>query len=143
MHLFIPLVPWTTPLKLRWRNRAPCEPSAASRKAYRRGNKRRNQSERERLEAHHPELKVMWIDLENLPEINAGMAEQPPTISRRLKPFQLEGLAWMKGDGEAGVARWPSRRPRWAWARQFRQCRSLCPTTPPSNPVWCWCRQLP
>ncbi|KAJ4148574.1 hypothetical protein LMH87_003038 [Akanthomyces muscarius] len=77
------------------------EPSAmrtigASRKAYRRGNKRRNQSERERLEAHHPELKVMWIDLENLPEINAGMAEQPPTISRRLKPFQLEGLAWMK-----------------------------------------------
>lgn len=69
---------------------------AASRKAYRRGNKRRVQSERERLEAHHPELKVMWTDLENIPEINAGIAEQPSTISRRLKPFQLEGLAWMK-----------------------------------------------
>lgn len=38
----------------------------------------------------------MWTDLENLPEINAGVAEQPSTISRRLKPFQLEGLAWMK-----------------------------------------------
>ncbi|KAJ3499185.1 hypothetical protein NLG97_g541 [Lecanicillium saksenae] len=69
---------------------------AASRKAYRRGNKRRVQSERERLEAHHPELKNMWTDLEKMPIIDAGRAEQPSTISRRLKPFQLEGLAWMK-----------------------------------------------
>ncbi|XWX00340.1 hypothetical protein V2A60_008360 [Cordyceps javanica] len=68
----------------------------ASRKAYRRGNKRRVQSERERLEAQHPELQNMWTDLEKMPEINAGMAQQPSTISRRLKPFQLEGLAWMK-----------------------------------------------
>lgn len=69
---------------------------AANRKAYRRGNKRRVQSERERLEAHHPELATMWTDLEKTPIINAGAAEQPSTISRRLKPFQLEGLAWMK-----------------------------------------------
>lgn len=69
---------------------------AASRKAYRRGNKRRGETERSRLETHHPELKTMWTDLEKLPVINAGMAEQPSTISRRLKPFQLEGLAWMK-----------------------------------------------
>lgn len=69
---------------------------AASRKAYRRGNKRRVQSERERLEAHHPELANMWTDLENIPLVDAGMAEQPSTISRRLKPFQLQGLAWMK-----------------------------------------------
>ncbi|KAM3479488.1 hypothetical protein MY5147_001683 [Beauveria neobassiana] len=69
---------------------------AASRKAYRRGDKRRGRSERLRLETHHPELETMWTDLENMPEINAGRAEQPSTISRRLKPFQLEGLAWMK-----------------------------------------------
>ncbi|KAM3458923.1 hypothetical protein MY3296_000070 [Beauveria thailandica] len=69
---------------------------AASRKAYRRGDKRRGRSERLRLETHHPELETMWTDLENMPEINAGRAEQPSRISRRLKPFQLEGLAWMK-----------------------------------------------
>ncbi|EGX89655.1 DNA repair protein RAD16 [Cordyceps militaris CM01] len=76
--------------------RAQLERITASRKAYRRGNKRRDQTERDRLEAHHPELLDMWTDLENLPEIDAGRAEQPTTISRRLKPFQLEGLAWMK-----------------------------------------------
>lgn len=28
--------------------------------------------------------------------MKAGKAEQPKTISRILKPFQLEGLAWLK-----------------------------------------------
>lgn len=69
---------------------------AASRRAYRRGNKRRAETERDRLEAHHPELKTMWTDLQAMPKLNAGIAEQPSSISRRLKPFQLEGLAWMK-----------------------------------------------
>lgn len=69
---------------------------AASRKAYRRGNKRRGRTERDRLENHHPELANMWTDLEKTPIINAVRAEQPKTISRRLKGFQLEGLAWMQ-----------------------------------------------
>lgn len=59
-------------------------------------NSRRGKSERNRLEAHHPEIKTMWDDLKAMPILNAGKAEQPQTISRRLKPFQLEGLAWMK-----------------------------------------------
>jgi DNA repair protein RAD16 len=52
--------------------------------------------ERARLEAHHPELHTMWQDLENLPKIGSAKIEQPANISRELKPFQLEGVAWMK-----------------------------------------------
>lgn len=52
--------------------------------------------ERRRLEANHPEIKTMWDDLEKMPVLKAGRAEQPHAISRRLKPFQLEGIAWMK-----------------------------------------------
>jgi len=68
-----------------------------SRRAFRayRSN-RRVRSDRNRLEANHPELKTMWTDLENMPVLKAGKAEQPKSISRQLKPFQLEGLAWMK-----------------------------------------------
>lgn len=68
-----------------------------SRRAYRayRSN-RRVRSDRTRLETNHPELKTMWTDLENMPVLKAGKAEQPKSISRQLKPFQLEGLAWMK-----------------------------------------------
>jgi len=56
----------------------------------------RARKERDRLEKHHSEILTMWDDLRAKPVINAGKAEQPPNISRRLKPFQLEGLAWMK-----------------------------------------------
>jgi DNA repair protein RAD16 len=59
-------------------------------------SRRRTKNDRARLESHHPELKTMWIDLENMPLLKAGKAEQPKSISRLLKPFQLEGLAWMK-----------------------------------------------
>jgi DNA repair protein RAD16 len=52
--------------------------------------------ERARLEAHHPELNTMWEDLENLPKIGSVKIDQPTNISRELKPFQLEGVAWMK-----------------------------------------------
>lgn len=38
----------------------------------------------------------MWKELEDMPILKAGKAEQPKSISRQLKPFQLEGLAWMK-----------------------------------------------
>ncbi|KAF3062791.1 DNA repair protein RAD16 [Daldinia childiae] len=57
----------------------------------------RKDAMRRRLTKHHPELSTMWVvDLENMPVLKADKAEQPTTISRQLKPFQLEGLAWMK-----------------------------------------------
>ncbi|KFG81719.1 DNA repair protein RAD16 [Metarhizium anisopliae] len=69
---------------------------AANRRAYRSGNTRRLRKERDRLEYHHPEIVTMWNDLEKMPILKAGAAPQPQSISRQLKPFQLEGLAWMK-----------------------------------------------
>jgi DNA repair protein RAD16 len=57
---------------------------------------RRGRQERERLEKHHPELHTMWKDLENLPKIGDVKIEQPTNINRELKPFQLEGVAWMR-----------------------------------------------
>ena len=69
---------------------------ASRRRAYRSGDTRRLKKERDRLENHHPELLSMWEDLEKMPVIKAGIAQQPSSISRQLKPFQLEGLAWMK-----------------------------------------------
>lgn len=69
---------------------------AAQRRAYRRPeNNKRLKKERSRLENNHPELKTMWSDLENMPILKVGQAEQPKSIFRQLKPFQLEGLAWM------------------------------------------------
>ncbi|PHH61790.1 hypothetical protein CDD81_7954 [Ophiocordyceps australis] len=65
-------------------------------RGYRAGNSRRMKKERSRLEHHHPEIVTMWTELEKMPLLKPGKAEQPSTISRRLKPFQLEGLAWMK-----------------------------------------------
>lgn len=38
----------------------------------------------------------MWQDLENLPKIGSVKIEQPKNINRELKPFQLEGVAWMR-----------------------------------------------
>ncbi|PON26850.1 adenosinetriphosphatase [Trichoderma gamsii] len=70
---------------------------ANQRRAYRPSrHKSRTAKERDRLEKHHPELVTMWTDLENMPAINAGKIDQPTSISRQLKPFQLEGVAWMK-----------------------------------------------
>jgi DNA repair protein RAD16 len=57
---------------------------------------RRAKQDRARLELHHPELLTMWEDLKNLPAIKTIRAEQPTNITRQLKPFQLEGLTWMK-----------------------------------------------
>lgn len=51
---------------------------------------------RAKLESHHPELLTMWNDLENLPRIGDVTMEQPKNITRELKPFQLQGVAWMK-----------------------------------------------
>ncbi|KAE8440604.1 hypothetical protein EG329_007039 [Mollisiaceae sp. DMI_Dod_QoI] len=60
------------------------------------GQTRRTRRERQRLENHHPELHTMWQDLENLPKIGSVKIEQPKNINRELKPFQLEGVAWMR-----------------------------------------------
>ncbi|KAG8159038.1 hypothetical protein KVR01_011481 [Diaporthe batatas] len=59
-------------------------------------NRKRIRTGRLQLEEHHPTLKTMWDHLRDMPVLKAGKAEQPKTISRILKPFQLEGLAWMK-----------------------------------------------
>ncbi|KAI0403659.1 hypothetical protein F4802DRAFT_598856 [Xylaria palmicola] len=56
----------------------------------------RRKNDRLRLEYNHPELTTMWDDLRNMPDLNAGTATQPTMISLQLKPFQLQGLAWMK-----------------------------------------------
>ncbi|RSL60591.1 hypothetical protein CEP54_006703 [Fusarium duplospermum] len=77
-------------------NTATLQSISRSRRAYRAtGSSRRLKKERDRLETHHPEIKTMWEELENMPVLKAGKAPQPQTISRQLKPFQLEGLAWM------------------------------------------------
>jgi DNA repair protein RAD16 len=60
-------------------------------------NKKKAMTERQRLEKNHPELKSMWEDLKKMPKVDAGKAKQPDSISRILKPFQLEGIAWMAG----------------------------------------------
>jgi DNA repair protein RAD16 len=55
----------------------------------------RKQARRAKLEKAHPEIKTMWKDLEKVPIITPIEAAQPEAITRRLKPFQLEGLDWM------------------------------------------------
>ena len=55
----------------------------------------RKERERKKLEKAHPGIKSMWKELEAIPVIKPLAAEQPESITRRLKPFQLEGLDWM------------------------------------------------
>ncbi|KAI5364897.1 Putative helicase, Zinc finger, RING-type, Zinc finger, RING/FYVE/PHD-type [Septoria linicola] len=55
----------------------------------------RKARERKKLERAHPGIKKMWTDLEKIPVIKPEAALQPDSISRKLKPFQLEGLNWM------------------------------------------------
>lgn len=56
---------------------------------------RKRAMNRERAEQQHPKLRTMWDDLKKIPVLEVQKAEQPASISRRLKPFQLEGLSWM------------------------------------------------
>ncbi|KAM3417883.1 hypothetical protein BST61_g6103 [Cercospora zeina] len=55
----------------------------------------RKERERKKLEKAHPSIKTMWTDLKKIPVIQPEAASQPDSISRKLKPFQLEGLNWM------------------------------------------------
>lgn len=76
--------------------RAAIRSAANARRGYGRyRNITKEQRSRDKLEKHHPELKTMWTHLKNSPILKAGKADQPKSISRQLKPFQLEGLAWM------------------------------------------------
>jgi DNA repair protein RAD16 len=56
---------------------------------------RKRAMNRERAEQQHPKLRTMWDDLKKVPVLEVQKAEQPQSINRRLKPFQLEGLSWM------------------------------------------------
>ncbi|KAJ9604956.1 DNA repair protein rad16 [Cladophialophora chaetospira] len=58
-------------------------------------SKRRQLRERKKLEKAHPKIKTMWTELAQVPRITPVQAPQPASISRKLKPFQLEGLDWM------------------------------------------------
>ncbi|KAI9845705.1 MAG: DNA repair protein rad16 [Thelocarpon superellum] len=55
----------------------------------------RAEREREKLYDHHPEFATMWDDLTAVPVIVPVAAQQPSTMTRQLKSFQLEGLDWM------------------------------------------------
>ncbi|KAJ9503488.1 DNA repair protein rad16 [Exophiala xenobiotica] len=57
--------------------------------------KRRAKRERQRLEKSHPEIKTMWDELQTIEPIQPVPAQQPESINRKLKRFQLEGLDWM------------------------------------------------
>ncbi|KAM0561631.1 hypothetical protein ACHAPJ_002799 [Fusarium lateritium] len=89
-------------------NRANVQSAAQNRRAFRQqGRSRRFIKERARLVKHHPEIETMWPELRDRPILKAGKAPQPQNISRQLKPFQLEGLAWMiemeKSDWKGGL----------------------------------------
>jgi DNA repair protein RAD16 len=55
----------------------------------------RKEKERKKLEKAHPQIKNMWQTLGEIEVIKAVQTQQPASINRRLKPFQLEGLDWM------------------------------------------------
>ena len=59
------------------------------------GMDRRALRERKRLEKSHPEIITMWDTLKAVDIIKPTPAEQPDSINRKLKTFQLEGLDWM------------------------------------------------
>ncbi|KAF3391233.1 DNA repair protein RAD16 [Penicillium rolfsii] len=56
---------------------------------------RRMLADRKKLEKKHPAIITMWDTLKATPIITPKAAQQPESITRKLKPFQLEGLNWM------------------------------------------------
>ncbi|KAJ5739662.1 DNA repair protein RAD16 [Penicillium manginii] len=51
--------------------------------------------ERKKLVSKHPVVETMWDELKAQPILAPAPAQQPSSITRKLKPFQLEGLSWM------------------------------------------------
>ncbi|OQE34598.1 hypothetical protein PENCOP_c017G01089 [Penicillium coprophilum] len=56
---------------------------------------RRAERDRKNLVRKHPTIGTMWDVLKAQPIIQPKEAKQPASITRKLKPFQLEGLNWM------------------------------------------------
>lgn len=56
---------------------------------------KRADRERKKLVSKHPVVETMWNELKAQPILAPAPAQQPPSITRKLKPFQLEGLSWM------------------------------------------------
>ncbi|CAG8926326.1 unnamed protein product [Penicillium salamii] len=56
---------------------------------------KRADADRKKLEKKHPVLSTMWDVLKAQSVLPAEAAKQPASITRKLKPFQLEGLSWM------------------------------------------------
>jgi len=57
----------------------------------------RDEWERRKLEIAHPMVKTLWDDLEREVDIfKPEPGPQPVYINRQLKPFQLQGVAWMR-----------------------------------------------
>ncbi|KAF8119800.1 P-loop containing nucleoside triphosphate hydrolase protein [Boletus edulis] len=49
------------------------------------------------LQKHHPDLRDVWENLEELPVVTPERAEQPAGLKVTLLPFQQESLWWMGG----------------------------------------------
>ncbi|KAF2415914.1 hypothetical protein EJ08DRAFT_654819 [Tothia fuscella] len=56
---------------------------------------RRKLARRQKLERSHPELMTMWDTLGKIDVLETEIVDQPESITRKLKKFQLEGLSWM------------------------------------------------
>lgn len=76
------------------RRRRLLQANATRRRRYT-GTEDRATRERAKLVKAHPEVKTMWETLKAIERIIPAQAEQPGTITRKLKSFQLEGLDWM------------------------------------------------
>jgi DNA repair protein RAD16 len=63
---------------------------------------RKRAMNRERAEQNHSKLLTMWDDLAEIHVLEVQQADQPTSITRRLKPFQLEGLSWMTRQEKTG-----------------------------------------
>lgn len=85
-----PLLTWEEQRKLRRVSLSQCQPAESSLTLS-----FQMQTDRKRLERKHPVIATMWDDLKARPIITPKAAKQPESITRQLKPFQLEGLNWM------------------------------------------------
>lgn len=57
---------------------------------------------RHQLYRQHPELKVVWEELDAKPKITVEKDKQPDGLSLTMLPFQLEGLHWLRCQEETG-----------------------------------------
>ncbi|KAJ3112097.1 DNA repair protein rad16 [Physocladia obscura] len=59
----------------------------------------------EKLWSHHPELKTVWEELAEMPRTEIPEScPQPPNVTIKLLPFQLEGVHWLRKQEESRFA---------------------------------------